>query len=161
MKLGLSGAVRLQYHTIKNTHKPGTDNISFQLRTLCGNNTFSTMTELKDLKNFDPEKKVVFFVTGWTTSIKSEANDLMAEAFACRGDINFIVIHYKIFESFNYQIFSWFLIIKLMILNVSVVIVANWCRWLHSNLVRLVGPQYQATGRLYWWMFGWAIKVCW
>lgn len=43
---------------------------------------------------FDPKRKVVVLVTGWTTDINAtnEAADVLAEAYKSRGDVNFILI---------------------------------------------------------------------
>lgn len=45
-------------------------------------------------EKFDPKKKVVVMVTGWTTDIKEEntAADELFKAYKSRGDNNFILI---------------------------------------------------------------------
>lgn len=44
---------------------------------------------------FNPKNPLVIFVTGWKTNLKqseSKAQLAMAEAYLCRGNINFVVI---------------------------------------------------------------------
>jgi hypothetical protein len=45
-------------------------------------------------EKFDPKKKVVVMITGWTTDIKEEntAASEMWKAYKSRGDVNFILI---------------------------------------------------------------------
>lgn len=41
---------------------------------------------------FDPNKKVVILATGWTTTVnETDTIDVFAKAYACRGDVNFVV----------------------------------------------------------------------
>lgn len=53
---------------------------------------------------FNSNNPLVIFVTGWKTNLKqgiSEAQDVMADAYLCRGNVNFVVIIFPIFFIFR------------------------------------------------------------
>lgn len=51
-------------------------------------------TQLWASRVFNPNLPLVIFVTGWKTNLlteRSEAQDTLANAYLCRGNVNFVV----------------------------------------------------------------------
>lgn len=63
----------------------GDENVTFPL---------TNSIELWRHPSFDPKKKTVVLITGWTTDINetNTAVDLLSEAYLARGDTNFVFI---------------------------------------------------------------------
>ncbi|XP_037816441.1 vitellogenin-1-like [Lucilia sericata] len=71
------------------------DTMSFRLRTPCEEYRFP-LTHTEEIllhPNFDVNKKVAIFVTGWMTSSDDSYVGKMANAFNCRGDYNFLALN--------------------------------------------------------------------
>lgn len=88
------GSVYLAVDTIEPRITPNMDKLSLRLRTPCKEFSYSLSEAEKLLDNpeFDVDKKVVIFVPGWGVSSERDYVIQMAEAFACRGGYNFLVI---------------------------------------------------------------------
>jgi len=68
--------------------------MNFQLRTSCKKYSFPLLkaSDMWNSPEFDPSKKVVILVTGWTNTINESAViDAISQAYNCRGDYNFVV----------------------------------------------------------------------
>ncbi|XP_011185242.1 vitellogenin-1 [Zeugodacus cucurbitae] len=81
--------------TIRSLVKPDLSKIKFQLRTTCKKYSYTLMNAYKILHSpeFDPKKKVVILVTGWTTTVDdTDTIDALAKAYNCRGDVNFVAV---------------------------------------------------------------------
>lgn len=87
------GSVYLSSDTIDPRVTPDMDKIFFQLRTPCKNTSIpiTSAEEILEQPDFDVNKKVVIFVTGWMSSIDSDYIADMAKAYHCRGGYNFLV----------------------------------------------------------------------
>lgn len=82
--------------SVKRKFTPKVDAMSLVLRT----KTSDIMIPIKSpdaLRNhteFDTNNPLVIFVTGWKTNMEqevSEAQNAMADAYLCRGNVNFVV----------------------------------------------------------------------
>lgn len=81
---------------VKKKFTPKVDEMSFILRTKTTSVSipFTDPTSLWKHPQFNSSKPLVIFVTGWKTDLKnkaSQAQDVMADAYLCRGDWNFVV----------------------------------------------------------------------
>lgn len=68
--------------------------MNFQLRTACNRTSFPLLDAdaMWRSPEFDPKKGVVILATGWTTSVnETDTIDKFAQAYNCRGDVNFVV----------------------------------------------------------------------
>lgn len=84
----------LSSQTIRSRVTPDLRKINFQLRTTCNNYSYPLLksNQIWRSPEFDPKKKVVILATGWTTTVNSsDAIDVLAKAYNCRGDVNFVV----------------------------------------------------------------------
>lgn len=76
--------------------QPSNDEINYVLLTEAENISIPVTQSLLlwAHEKFDPKKKVVVMVTGWTTDIDEEntAADELWKAYKSRGDVNFILI---------------------------------------------------------------------
>lgn len=72
---------------------PKLDDMYIQLRTPCSNVSVPLKQSeiLLDKQEFDVNKKIAIFVTGWMSSIHSDYIEDLARAYSCRGDYNFLV----------------------------------------------------------------------
>lgn len=88
------GSLYLAADTINPRVTPNMDEISLRLRTPCEVYSFplSEAENILESPEFDVNKKVVIFVNGWLASSELDSVVELAEAFACRGDYNFLVI---------------------------------------------------------------------
>jgi esterase/lipase superfamily enzyme len=88
--------------------QPSNDEINYVLLTEAENISIPVTQSLLlwAHEKFDPKKKVVIMITGWTTDIDDEntAADEMWKAYKSRGDTNFILI-----DSARYvdTLYSW------------------------------------------------------
>ncbi|XP_065364958.1 vitellogenin-1-like [Calliphora vicina] len=81
--------------TINPRITPNMDAMSFRLRTPCKELSFS-LSKAEDIlqsPDFDVNKKVAIFVTGWMASSERSYVTDMANAFLCRGDYNFLALN--------------------------------------------------------------------
>lgn len=68
--------------------------MQFQLRTACDKMSFPLLEAERMWQSplFNTSKGVVILATGWTTTVnETEAIDDFAQAYNCRGDVNFVV----------------------------------------------------------------------
>lgn len=65
----------------------------YQLRTPCKsiNVPLQQPEELVNLPEFDVDKKVIIFLSGWATKGNESHIQELANAYNCRGDYNFVV----------------------------------------------------------------------
>lgn len=73
---------------------PDVNKMHFQLRTPCTKASFPLLQAERMWHSplFNPSKGVVILATGWTTTVnETEAIDIFAQAYNCRGDVNFVV----------------------------------------------------------------------
>lgn len=75
---------------------PNLGNIRFTLRTKSKNVVIplANSIDLWTSPEFNWEWPLVIFVTGWNTNLKegeSRPQDAMADAYLCRGNVNFVV----------------------------------------------------------------------
>ncbi|XP_004535359.1 vitellogenin-1 [Ceratitis capitata] len=85
----------LSSEAIKPRITPDLKKINFQLRTTCKNYTYPLLNsnEIWRSPEFDAKKKVVILATGWTTTVNnSDTIDVLAKAYNCRGDVNFVAV---------------------------------------------------------------------
>ncbi|XP_055915167.1 vitellogenin-1-like [Eupeodes corollae] len=74
---------------------PDIHKMQFQLRTPCKKYSFPLMhaNEMWKSPEFDYRKKTVILATGWTTTVnETDTISQMAQAYHCRGDVNFIAV---------------------------------------------------------------------
>lgn len=82
---------------VKEKYTPNIGAMSFILRGKTANITvpLSNSTALWSHQEFRRDCEFVLFVTGWKTNLQegaSTAQDTMAAAYACRGNVNFVVV---------------------------------------------------------------------
>ncbi|XP_039962015.1 vitellogenin-3-like [Bactrocera tryoni] len=85
----------LSSETIRPRVTPDLRKINFQLRTACNNYSYPLLksNQIWRSPEFDPTKKVVILATGWTTTVNSSKTiDVLAKAYNCRGDVNFVAV---------------------------------------------------------------------
>lgn len=73
---------------------PDVHKMQFQLRTACAKTSFPLLEAERMWHSplFNASKDVVILATGWTTTVnETEAIDDFAQAYNCRGDVNFVV----------------------------------------------------------------------
>lgn len=82
--------------TIKPLVTPDMDTMSLRLRTPCKELSFplSQAEDILESPEFDINKKVAIFITGWMSGSDADYVTDMAEAFAVRGNYNFLVKSY-------------------------------------------------------------------
>lgn len=81
---------------VESKFTPKVNEMSFILHTKSGRIPipFTNPEDLWKLPQFNADHPLVIFVTGWKTNLKEEASkaqDVMAAAYLCRGDVNFVV----------------------------------------------------------------------
>lgn len=91
-----ASALNSQAISVKPIFTPQIANLSFILRTRQANVSIpiTNPTQLWARREFNPRLPLVIFVTGWKTNLlikRSEAQEALAEAFLCRGNVNFVV----------------------------------------------------------------------
>ncbi|XP_075156210.1 vitellogenin-1-like [Haematobia irritans] len=88
-------SIYLESDKINPRISPNISDMWFQLRTPCHNVSFNVQEAEKILESphFDLNKKVVVFVSGWTTTLNSSSVAHLAKAYNCRGDYNFIAVN--------------------------------------------------------------------
>lgn len=91
-----ASALNSQAISVKPVFTPQIANLSFILRTRQANVSIpiTNPTQLWESPEFNPKLPLVIFVTGWKTNLlikRSEAQDALAEAYLCRGNVNFVV----------------------------------------------------------------------
>lgn len=83
--------------SVKPSFTPKIANLSFILHTTRRTNVsipITTPTQLWEHHEFNPNLPLVIFVTGWRTNLLEEPSvpqDTMADAYLCRGNVNFVV----------------------------------------------------------------------
>ncbi|EDW07103.1 vitellogenin-3 [Drosophila mojavensis] len=86
----------LSSNKIKSKYTPDINQMKFQLRTACNKTSFPLLEadSIWRSPDFDPKKGVVILATGWTTSINDtdDTIDKFAQAYNCRGDVNFVAV---------------------------------------------------------------------
>uniref|UniRef100_A0A1L8EB18 Putative vitellogenin-1-like protein n=1 Tax=Haematobia irritans TaxID=7368 RepID=A0A1L8EB18_HAEIR len=100
-------ASALSSNAITPKFSPNIEKLNFQLRTACNRYSYPLLkaNEMWTSHEFQPDKKVVIFATGWTTTVNdTEAIDVFAKAYACRGDVNFVAIDAA---SFVDTLYTW------------------------------------------------------
>lgn len=72
---------------------PDIDQMYFQLRTPCSSLSYliENAEQILEIKEFDIDKPVVLFISGWTSTIESDTIKHVAKAYNCRGGYNFLV----------------------------------------------------------------------
>jgi len=86
---------------------PDINIMNFQLRTSCKKYSFPLLkaSDMWNSPEFDPSKKVVILVTGWTNTINESAViDAISQAYNCRGDYNFVALDAA---SFVDTLYTW------------------------------------------------------
>uniref|UniRef100_A0A1I8Q0V7 Lipase domain-containing protein n=1 Tax=Stomoxys calcitrans TaxID=35570 RepID=A0A1I8Q0V7_STOCA len=88
-------SIYLESENINPSVTPDIKDMSFQLRTACHNESFPVQEAEKILQSphFDLNKKVVLFVSGWTTTLNSSSVSHLSKAYNCRGDYNFLALN--------------------------------------------------------------------
>lgn len=94
--------------TVKEKYTPQISNLTFILRTRRANVSIpiTNPTQLWEHHEFNPSLPLVIFVTGWRTNLMlqpSEAQDTLANAYLCRGNVNFVV-SFPIYTKHSYWI---------------------------------------------------------
>lgn len=82
---------------------PDINKMHFQLRTPCTKTSFPLLQAERMWHSplFNTSKAVVVLATGWTTTVNdTETIDDFAQAYNCRGDVNFVV-------SMEWEILIW------------------------------------------------------
>jgi lipoprotein lipase len=83
-------------NTTESSKQPKLEEMNYVLLTDTENFSIPITDSIKLWKHekFDPSKKVVVMVTGWTTDIEEEntAASMLWEAYKTRGDTNFVLI---------------------------------------------------------------------
>uniref|UniRef100_A0A0A1WGY6 Vitellogenin-3 n=1 Tax=Zeugodacus cucurbitae TaxID=28588 RepID=A0A0A1WGY6_ZEUCU len=85
----------LSSQTIRSRVTPDLKQMQFQLRTSCNKYSYPLLdaNQIWRGPEFDPSKKVVILATGWTTTVNnSDTIDVLAKAYNCRGDVNFVAV---------------------------------------------------------------------
>ncbi|XP_011185243.1 vitellogenin-1-like [Zeugodacus cucurbitae] len=85
----------LATRTMRSLVKPDLRKMQFQLRTTCNKHSYPLLdaNQIWRSPEFDPSKKVVILVTGWTTTVNdTDTIDVLAKAYNCRGDVNFVAV---------------------------------------------------------------------
>ncbi|XP_011185244.2 vitellogenin-3-like [Zeugodacus cucurbitae] len=103
----MPGSSALATKTIKSRVTPDLNKMQFQLRTTCHKYSYPLLdaNQIWRGPEFDPSKKVVILVTGWTTTVNnSDAIDALAKAYNCRGDVNFVAVD---IANFVDTIYTW------------------------------------------------------
>uniref|UniRef100_A0A1I8PUE8 Lipase domain-containing protein n=1 Tax=Stomoxys calcitrans TaxID=35570 RepID=A0A1I8PUE8_STOCA len=79
-------------HPIKD---PTIEDVSFQLITPCGRKEFpvSSANQLSESPEFDRNKTTVVFITGWLVEPDMDYIQVVARAFHCREDYNFVLVN--------------------------------------------------------------------
>lgn len=87
------GSLYLASDKINPRISPEIEQMYFQLRTPCHYESFPVNEAERILESpyFDVNKKIVLFVSGWTSTIESSSIAHLAKAYNCRGDYNFLV----------------------------------------------------------------------
>lgn len=75
--------------------------------------------------------------TGWNTMVDNSQHDLLAKAYKCRGDTNYLVLNSIPFLKLVFDKVIFFLLTEK----------GARCRWLLGNTVNLVFTQRQNHGR--------------
>lgn len=72
---------------------PDIKQMYFQLRTPCNYVSYpiEQAADILDFEEFDVDKPLVLFISGWTSTIESDSILHMAKAYNCRGGYNFLV----------------------------------------------------------------------
>ncbi|XP_065364516.1 vitellogenin-1-like [Calliphora vicina] len=88
-------SVYLAADTINPRVTPNMDTMSLRLRTPCEELIFplNQAEEILESSDFDVNKKVAIFVTGWMSGSDAGYVSDMANAFNCRGDYNFLALN--------------------------------------------------------------------
>lgn len=90
------GSIAIAANATKPFRTPNASELNYVLLTGEDNVTFplTNSIELWRHPSFDPKKKTVVLITGWTTDINetNTAVDLLSEAYQARGDTNFVFI---------------------------------------------------------------------
>lgn len=90
----LAGSQALSSNKIRSRYTPDIKQMNFQLRTACNKTNFPLLEAeaMWHSPQFDPKKGVVILATGWTTTVNdSDTIEQLAQAYNCRGDVNFVV----------------------------------------------------------------------
>lgn len=82
--------------SVAEKYTPDVSRISFILKTTTSNISIpiTKPNALWSDPEFNANNSLVIFVTGWQTNLgegESQAQDEMADAYLCRGNINFVV----------------------------------------------------------------------
>ncbi|XP_011185137.1 vitellogenin-3 [Zeugodacus cucurbitae] len=97
----------LSSQTIRSRVTPDLRKIQFQLRTSCNKYSYPLLdaNQIWQSPEFDSTKKVVILVTGWTTTVNnSDTIDVLAKAYNCRGDVNFVAVD---IANFVATLYTW------------------------------------------------------
>lgn len=90
------GSIVISANGTKPFRTPNASELNYVLLTDTENVTIPLTNSVQLWKHpsFDPKKKTVILITGWTTDINGTnvAVDLLYEAFRARGDTNFVFI---------------------------------------------------------------------
>lgn len=90
----VSGSQALSSNRLMSKFTPDVNKMQFQLRTACDKMSFPLLEAERMWQSplFNTSKGVVILATGWTTTVnETEAIDDFAQAYNCRGDVNFVV----------------------------------------------------------------------
>nr|XP_036224499.1 vitellogenin-1 [Bactrocera oleae] len=89
---------------ISDKHAAKLENIKIQFRTACDKREYpiSDLSGLAADKDFDRNKKTVIMATGWTTQVNSSQHDILAKAYNCRGDTNYLALDVGDYEQKMY-----------------------------------------------------------
>ncbi|XP_064538381.1 vitellogenin-1 [Drosophila montana] len=85
----------LSSNKIRSRFTPDIKQMNFQLRTACNKTNFPLLEAeaMWHSPQFDPKKGVVILATGWTTTVNdSDTIEQLAQAYNCRGDVNFVAV---------------------------------------------------------------------
>ncbi|XP_023297527.2 vitellogenin-1-like [Lucilia cuprina] len=78
---------------------PDIQQMYFQLRTPCSSLSYpiEQAGQILDIDEFDVNKPVVLFISGWTSTIESDSILHMSKAYNCRGGYNFLALNASYF----------------------------------------------------------------
>ncbi|XP_065365349.1 vitellogenin-1-like [Calliphora vicina] len=78
---------------------PDIHQMYFQLRTPCSSLSYpiEQAEQILDIEEFDVNKPVVLFISGWTSTIESDSILHVAKAYNCRGGYNFLALNASYF----------------------------------------------------------------
>lgn len=98
-----SGSLYLNSGRIDPRVTPDIAEMYFQLRTPCSSRSvpIQKAAQILAAEEFDINKPVVLFISGWSSTIESDSIMHVAKAFNCRGGYNFLVFFFSLFLGFS------------------------------------------------------------